>query len=86
MVEVDQVLVRPVYQHTIENRNKCEVLGKPRSLGGTLLAAIVTPARSQNQPLGMDFLRLQDGRDKQDCEHQAARRWLEGISSQYQEL
>lgn len=51
-----------------------------------LLAAIVSPAMSQILPLEMEFIRPQDGTDKQDCEHHAARRWLEEVSPRYREL
>jgi len=50
-----------------------------------LLAAIVAP--HEPDPAAGDGVHPpQDGTDKQDCEHQAARRWLDGISPHYREL
>jgi hypothetical protein len=51
-----------------------------------LLASIVAPNVSQILPLEMEFIRPQDGSAKQDCELQAAKRWLENVSPQYREL
>ena len=51
-----------------------------------LLAAIVAPSMNQILPLQMEFIHPQDGTDKQDCEHQAARRWLAEVSPHYREL
>jgi len=51
-----------------------------------LLAAVVAPEVNQVIPLQPEFIRPQDGTDKQDCELQAARRWLEGVAPGYSEL
>jgi hypothetical protein len=51
-----------------------------------LLAAIVAPQVSQVIPLQPEFLRPQDGTDKQDCELRAAQRWVEGVAPGYSEL
>ena len=41
-----------------------------------LAASIVAPGRNLALPLPAEFVRPQDGHDKQDCERRAARRWL----------
>ena len=40
-----------------------------------LCATIVAPGRAQVVPLEPEFIRPQDGHDKQDCESRAVRRW-----------
>jgi hypothetical protein len=37
---------------------------------------IVCPGKTQVIPLVPEFIRPQDGHDKQDCENAAAKRWL----------
>jgi hypothetical protein len=37
-------------------------------------------------PLEPEFIRPQDGHDKQDCESRAVRRWLERHGARYQRL
>ncbi len=55
---------------------------RPRSDGRTqyyhsvLAATVVAPGQSRVLPLPPEFLRPQDGHHKQDCERQAAKRWL----------
>ena len=55
---------------------------RKRSDGGTehyhqmLGANVVAPGRSQSLPLPPEFVAPQDGAGKQDCERQAAKRWL----------
>lgn len=39
-------------------------------------AALVAPGQRRALPLAPEFVRPQDGTDKQDCESRAARRWL----------
>jgi len=51
-----------------------------------LLAAIVAPNMNQILPLEMEFIHPQDGSAKQDCEHLAARRWLQEVCPHYREL
>jgi hypothetical protein len=51
-----------------------------------LMGAIVCPGVSQVLPLEPEFIRPQDGVEKQDCEQQAARRWLAKVAPQYREL
>ena len=41
-----------------------------------LAANVVAPGRAQSLPLPPEFVRPQDGADKQDCERQAVKRWL----------
>jgi hypothetical protein len=50
----------------------------------TMLAAcVVTPGRNLALPLPPEFVRPQDGHDKQDCESRAARRWLLAHGERY---
>jgi hypothetical protein len=51
-----------------------------------VLAAVVAPKLPQVIPLQPEFIRPQDGTDKQDCEQRAARRWLAQVAPQYSEL
>jgi hypothetical protein len=57
-------------------------LHRARSDGGTeyyhsfLGASIVAPGHAQVLPLPPEFITLQDGAEKQDCERNAAKRWL----------
>jgi hypothetical protein len=48
-----------------------------------LAASVVTPGRNLALPLPPEFVRPQDGRDKQDCESRAARRWLLAHGERY---
>jgi hypothetical protein len=51
-----------------------------------LLAAVVAPKISHVIPLQPEFIRPQDGSDKQDCEQRAAHRWLAEVAPRYSEL
>jgi len=51
-----------------------------------LLPVMVQPQRSQVIPLEPEFITPQDGAEKQDCEYQAAKRWLEAMGSRYAPL
>jgi len=51
-----------------------------------LMAAVVAPQVSQVIPLQPEFIRPQDGTDKQDCEQRAAQRWLRTVAGGYSEL
>jgi hypothetical protein len=51
-----------------------------------LLPVLVAPERSQVIPLEPEFITPQDGHEKQDCEYQAAKRWLEAMGSRYAPL
>ena len=48
-----------------------------------LLPVLVHPQRSQVIPLEPEFMTPQDGDEKQDSEHKAAKRWLEQLGSRY---
>src|SRR5471032_2947045 len=56
---------------------------RKRSDGGTeyfhtfLAASIVAPGHQQVLPLPPEFVAPQDGAEKQDCERNAAKRWLD---------
>ncbi len=47
---------------------------------------IVCPTMSQVLPLAPEFVQPQDGHDKQDCENEAAKRWLLQHGQEYQKL
>ena len=48
-----------------------------------LAASVVAPGRNLALPLPPEFVRPQDGQDKQDCESRAARRWLLAHGERY---
>jgi len=61
--------------------------GQPTEYFHTLLCAtIVAPGHAQVVPLEPEFIRPQDGHDKQDCESRAVRRWLERHGARYKRL
>src|SRR5215210_6085134 len=61
--------------------------GQPTESFHTLLCAtIVAPGRAQVVPLEPEFIRPQDGHDKQDCESRAVRRWLKRHGARYKRL
>jgi hypothetical protein len=51
-----------------------------------MLAAVVAPKIAHVIALQPEFIRPQDGADKQDCEQQAARRWLAEVAPLYSDL
>jgi hypothetical protein len=51
-----------------------------------VLAAVVAPKMPHVIPLQPEFIRPQDGTDKQDCEQRAARRWLAEVAPRYSDL
>jgi hypothetical protein len=51
-----------------------------------LLAAVVAPKQAQVIPLQPEFIRPQDGKDRQDCEQRAAQRWLTEVAPLYSDL
>jgi hypothetical protein len=51
-----------------------------------VLAAVVAPKLRHVIPLQPEFIRPQDGTDKQDCEQRAARRWLAEVAPRYSDL
>src|SRR4051812_19847728 len=58
----------------------------PESFHILLCATIVAPGRAQVVPLEPEFIRPQDGHDKQDCESRAVRRWLKRHGARYKRL
>src|SRR3954468_17955392 len=61
--------------------------GQPTEFFHTLLCAtIVAPGHAQVVLLEPEFIRPQDGHDKQDCESRAVRRWLERHGPRYKRL
>ena len=51
-----------------------------------MMAAVVAPGVPHVIPLQPEFIRPQDGTDKQDCEQRAAHRWLTEIAPLYSDL
>jgi hypothetical protein len=71
-------------EHFCSRKVHCpRCLTRRRSDGGTeyhhafLGASIVAPGHQQVLPLPPEFITRQDGAEKQDCERNAAKRWLE---------
>jgi hypothetical protein len=60
--------------------------GKREYFHAMLAPAIVAPGHSRVVPLEPEFIVPQDGHDKQDCESQAARRWLAAHGQRYAKL
>jgi hypothetical protein len=61
--------------------------GQPTEYFHTMVCAtLVAPGQAQVVPLEPEFIRPQDGHDKQDCESRAVRRWLERHGARYQRL
>ena len=52
----------------------------------TLLPVVVVPGSRRVIPLAPEFIRPQDGKEKQDCENAAAKRWLNGKGDEYSSL
>ena len=50
--------------------------GDTQSFHSVVTPVIVCPGQTQGIPLVPEFVRPQDGHDKQDCENAAAKRWL----------
>src|SRR6202163_1796737 len=70
-------------EHFCSRKIKCEQCStRRRSDGGTeyfhafLGASMVAPGHKQVLPLPPEFIAPQDGAEKQDCERNAAKRWL----------
>jgi hypothetical protein len=70
-------------EHHCSRKIKCQQCStRRRSDGGTeyfhafLGASIVAPGHKQVLPLPPEFIAPQDGAEKQDCERNAAKRWL----------
>ena len=51
-----------------------------------LLPVVVMPGSSRVIPLAPEFIRPQDGKEKQDCENAAAKRWINGKGAEYSSL
>jgi len=51
--------------------------GKVESYHSMLCATVVAPGHSKVVPLAPEFIAKRDGAEKQDCERNAAKRWLE---------
>src|SRR5882757_10610861 len=75
-------------EHFCSRKIKCEQCStRRRSDGGTeyfhafLGASLVAPGHRQVLPLPPEFIAPQDGAEKQDCERNAAKRWLTGTAA-----
>ncbi len=66
---------------TKEHRN-----GTTTYYHSALLPVVVMPGSSRVIPLAPEFIRPQDGKDKQDCENAAAKRWINGKGAEYSSL
>ena len=51
-----------------------------------IAAALVKPGLGTVLPLAPEFIRNEDGQEKQDCERNAAKRWLESKAEEYRWL
>ena len=60
--------------------------GKVESYHSMLAATIVAPGHNMAVPLMPEFIVKQDGAEKQDCERNAAKRWLAAHSERVKEL
>ena len=60
--------------------------GKTESYHSMLAATIVAPGHNMAVPLMPEFITKQDGAEKQDCERNAAKRWLTAHAERVKEL
>jgi len=60
--------------------------GKTEFYHSMLAATIVAPGHNMVVPLMPEFIATQDGAEKQDCERNAAKRWLSAHSARVKEL
>ena len=60
--------------------------GKTESYHAMLAAMIVAPGHNMVLPLMPEFITPQDGAEKQDCERNAAKRWLNAHGRRVQDL
>ncbi|MGH6821663.1 MAG: hypothetical protein ACREDU_12495, partial [Methylocella sp.] len=60
--------------------------GKIESYHSMLAATIVAPGHNMALPLMPEFIAKQDGAEKQDCERNAAKRWLAAHGARVKEL
>ncbi len=60
--------------------------GKTESYHAMLAAMIVAPGHNMVLPLMPEFITPQDGAEKQDCERNAAKRWLNAHGKRVQDL
>src|SRR4051794_31111833 len=80
-------------QYFCSNKLSCPYCSTRKRANGTVeyfhtlvAASIVAPGHNRALPLAPEFVRPQDGHDKQDCESRAARRWLEAHGQRYNRL
>lgn len=57
--------------------------GRVTSFHSAILPVIVAPHQAEVIALAPEFIRPQDGSDKQDCELEAAKRWLQAHAKQF---
>ena len=57
--------------------------GKVENHHQVLAATVVAPGQSKVIPLEPEFILPQDGHDKQDCETEAAKRWMKRVAPNY---
>ena len=66
-----------------KDKNKTKGTGKTEYFHTALCATIVAPGHNHVVPLQPEFIRPQDGAEKQDCETRAAKRWLATHADRY---
>jgi len=66
-----------------ENCSSIETGGRTTHYHSAITPVIVGPGRSEVVPLRPEFIRPQDGQAKQDCEINAAKRWLSAHAARY---
>jgi len=66
---------------TKEHRN-----GTTTYYHSALLPVVMVPGSSRVIPLSPEFIRPQDGNEKQDCENASAKRWINGKGAEYSSL
>lgn len=82
---VSPQLLYPVFEKTMTHLQETECLDKYRYSHKVLTPVIAAPTKPEVVPLDPEFVLPQDGSEKQDCELNAAKRWIErhaGLSSQ----
>ena len=57
--------------------------GRVQYCHSVLNAMLIHPSQNVALPVGGEFIQRQDGRKKQDCERNAAKRWLNAFSKQH---
>jgi hypothetical protein len=77
-------------QHFSSQKIQCQNCSHRTAADGTttyfhsvIMPVVVTPGGNKVIPLEPEFIRPQDGQDKQDCESEAAKRWIRRNAQRY---